>query len=172
MSDNPHNPEWVAYEPDVEAYDAGMPRRGQRVRVRGSWAGMEARGLHDGHGGTVVGHARGKEADRKFHENKDAALRAGRGLTGDDYEPLIDSEGPLVHWDGDEQPDWVPGQAMAVLAYEDYGVQSVAAAVESFVRNQLGAEVSMFEPEPNGNGWIIGAKMGEMPLIITVNETP
>jgi len=107
--------EWVGYEPDEDAFAWGLPRLGSRVAVRGSHAGMEAEGLEDGHLGTVTGYGRGARADELFKENQYSALLAGRELTAEDYEPLIDSEGPVIRWDGKTEDDWIPGQAMGAF---------------------------------------------------------
>jgi hypothetical protein len=45
---------------------------------------------------------------------KNAAL-AGRELVAEDYEPLIDSEGPVVRWPNG-RVEWYPGQSMGFIA--------------------------------------------------------
>jgi hypothetical protein len=169
------NPDHIPYTPDPDAHEAGMPRRGQRVKVNGSHAGMEARGLEDGHEGIVVGHARGRRAHRHFVKNVVAASKAGRPVSGDDYEPLIDNEGPLVQWDGkeNEDPDWFPGQAEGIIAVtKPFDIEAVAEIVRQALAEHAGAEVGMFEPVGDKE-WLIGAKTANgVPLSVVVGVTP
>ncbi len=79
---------------------------GQAVQVR--------YGTRAGWSGTVARWGRGKDANDRFRENESSALLAGRKLTGDDYECLIDAEGPVVRW-SDHTETWYPGQSMSVL---------------------------------------------------------
>lgn len=64
--------------------------------------------------GIVVGHARSNYAHRQFTENKERARAAGRELTADDHEVLIDNEGPVVLWPNGKE-DWFPGQSMGCI---------------------------------------------------------
>lgn len=64
--------------------------------------------------GQIVAWGRASKAHRKFLANKAAAEEAQRELGNDDYEPLIDNEGPVVLF-GDGKQEWFPGQAMSCL---------------------------------------------------------
>lgn len=65
--------------------------------------------------GSVVKYARSKRADDIFSAIKGQALLDQRALVSDDYECLIENEGPVVCWDDDGSESWFPGQSMAIL---------------------------------------------------------
>jgi len=99
---------YVMITPDDETLDCEpLARIGTRV--------SQVAGLKAGRMGVTVGWARGVLAHRLFTNAKDAAKAAGRELSANDYEILIDNEGPLVLWDGEVEIDWFPGQSMGLL---------------------------------------------------------
>lgn len=101
------NPTYIPITPTAELLAADRyARPGTRVRI--AW------GLNEGDEGTVTGYARGQKAHAQFEANKEAAHDSGRNLVSDDYECLIDGEGPLVTMD-DGRIEWFPGQAEGVL---------------------------------------------------------
>ena len=104
---------YVVIEVDAGSYPKDMrwvATLGARVRVR---EGL----LREGAEGVIVGHGRSRKADRIFKQTALNALEAGREVHGADYEILIDNEGALVLFDGDEEPEWYPGQAGGCLEY-------------------------------------------------------
>jgi len=106
---------WVPYEPtDPYMREAGIPVKGDRVRVNGSYLGMEKLGLYEGTIGDVIASGRGTKASDRFTRNWKGAILAGRELTPEDYEPLIDSEGPVVRWPNG-LVEWYPGQGMGAI---------------------------------------------------------
>ncbi len=98
---------YVPYSPDAEDVEFSAMPVGQRVRVR---PGM----LRAGRKGTVICWGRGTRADEQFRQNQASAKAEGRELTDDDYEPLIDCEGPVVAFD-DGETHWFPGQGMGAI---------------------------------------------------------
>jgi hypothetical protein len=63
--------------------------------------------------GTVVTWGRGVTAHERFTRNEGVAEQRDQKLTADDYEPLMDAEGPAVVWDGMAGLDWFPGQSLS-----------------------------------------------------------
>jgi len=108
----PPGPEvtYVIIEEKPEAWTDDMRwiiTKGQRVE--------QTSGLNQGRRGTNVGQGRSRRANRVFARNLAAAASIpGRELGDDDFECLIDNEGPLVVWDGETEPDWMPGQAACI----------------------------------------------------------
>lgn len=103
----------IPFPDDKDARDVFGALIVQGTRVR------QVYGLSVGRKGSIAGYARGKHADSQFRENQSNAILAGRDLTNDDYDPLIDAEGPLVKWDGENQLDWFPGQAMVCIEVDE-----------------------------------------------------
>ncbi len=94
----------IAERPDQWSEDMRwMVTPGQRVRQSG--------GLNEGRIGTITGQARSRKADRMFGANIASAARNNRPLTDEDFEILIDNEGPLITFDGETAPEWFPGQS-------------------------------------------------------------
>ena len=110
MSETPEYLQWVEYAPGEDLSQYGLPVVGDRVEISDSYPGLEAEGLPEGTRGTVVKHGRGKRADLLFRANEARAKAAERELTAEDYEPLIDSEGPVVRFDNGTE-HWFPGQS-------------------------------------------------------------
>ena len=80
-----------------------MVTKGTRVR--------QTSGLNEGRVGTITGQGRSRRANRLFARSLAQAANVGRDLDDDDFEMLIDNEGPVVRWDDDGSTDWLPGQA-------------------------------------------------------------
>jgi len=68
-------------------------------------------GLEAGRVGTIVGQGRSRKADRQYAANLQAAKDAGRDLEDIDFEVLIDNEGPLIRFEGQDELEWFPGQS-------------------------------------------------------------
>jgi hypothetical protein len=100
--------EWVPFWPDKSWAEAGLPMPGQRVIARYSAPGY---GIDAGTGGLMVAAGRSTRSHERFAEISRQAQADGRELAGDDYECLIDEEGPVVLFDGHDEPLWLPGQA-------------------------------------------------------------
>lgn len=80
-----------------------MVTRGQRVRQTG--------GIREGRTGTIIGQARSRKADRLFSRAIEKSSIVDRDLTDEDFEMLIDDEGPLIRFDDADGVGWFPGQS-------------------------------------------------------------
>ena len=106
-------------DPTTADYPEGVTPEyptGSRVKVSGDYPGMIARGLPSGTLGTVTGWGRSHSAHKQFTDTSVRAETEGRDLTDDDFECLIDNEGPAVKWDNGIE-DWFPGQAITTIEY-------------------------------------------------------
>ena len=71
---------------------------------------------HLGQAGTVTGWARSAAAHAQFLSIQASAQVEGRALTVDDYECLIDNEGPVVRFDDPNHgTQWYPGMSTGAL---------------------------------------------------------
>jgi hypothetical protein len=105
-------PPWDDETPDMPRFVVG-----QRVRhIEIHWPNSPATDFRNPKGGltgTVVQWGRGITSDAHWREQHDPVLRC---VYGESCDALVDSEGPVVHWDGDsEELDWYPGQAMTCI---------------------------------------------------------
>ncbi len=100
----------IPFPPNSEEWNPHQ--QGTRVRFAGH------RRTYEGRTGTVVKWARSVRAHGIFVAICAGARAANRELVSDDYECLIDSEGPVVQWDQQLEGDddcWFPGQSSAIL---------------------------------------------------------
>lgn len=104
--------DWLPYWPQDPAEflgcDLALP--GDRVRTRYE-LGHVGSGVPEGTEGTVVTLGRGVRAHARHRELMALAAAEGRAPGAMEYEPLIDGEGPVVLWDGQDEPHWHPGQS-------------------------------------------------------------
>jgi hypothetical protein len=76
-------------------------------------------GTDKGRTGIIVGHARGRKAHRLFNKNRARAVQERQPMTADDYEILIDNEGPLIVFDNaPTEVHWFPGQSFGFTRIE------------------------------------------------------
>lgn len=104
-------------DPDASEFPEGVTYpypTGTRVKAAEGFLGMSIKGIPGDTLGTVTGHGRSPRADAKFAIRKRLAEKAGRELTDEDYECLIDNEGPTVRFDNGKE-DWFPGQAIVAI---------------------------------------------------------
>ena len=102
---------YVLIPPTLENYPPDLlwlVTPGVRIRLN--------QGIQKGEEGWIVGHGRSRRAQREFVKNYRQAVEDRRTLTDQDYECLIEAEGPLVLLDGARIPDWYPGNAAALLS--------------------------------------------------------
>lgn len=102
--------DWLPYWPEdpAELRECDLALPGDRVRTRYD---LRHLGVALGTEGTVVAMGRGIRAHARHQELMRLAAAEGREPGEREYEPLIDNEGPVVLWDGQELPHWHPGQA-------------------------------------------------------------
>jgi hypothetical protein len=108
-----HTSHWTEYRPaeDLRQYD--IPVEGDLVTAHYLLAtpnGFTPIGAM----GKVVCSGRGLEADQQFKEREALAVAQNRKLTSEDYECLIDAEGPVVDWPNGDRC-WYPGQSMGAI---------------------------------------------------------
>lgn len=138
--------DWQPYLPGDDLTDeAGYPfATGTRVRVRGVWPGLvQEYNLVSGSLGTVVCQGRSRASAQQFRINRARAQAAGAELTADDYDCLIDGEGPVVEFDNGEMV-WFPGQSMTAIE----PARSEGGPLELVVN--IGLVEELLEPETLG----------------------
>lgn len=139
-----------------------MATTGQRV-----W---QVSGLNEGRIGAIAGQARSRRADRYFAKNIADAAAAGRELTDDDFEILIDNEGPLVLWDGETTPDWFSaGQAEGRIA-PDAGLADLIENIAVTCR-EAGWEVDHHVHPSKPDGAILGLAKGWDRVSLEIHHT-